>query len=88
VTLTYGYDVAGVPIRFSDGRSAASITLSGTAVSGLEFSPRQYTAVESRFVLLPARQAAAIAGQYGKKDLFIGYAGDGSGKLEARWLVE
>ncbi|MBR5471874.1 MAG: hypothetical protein IKU81_07160 [Oscillibacter sp.] len=88
VTLTYGYEVNGVPVRFVDGENAGSITLSGTTVTALELRLRRYTATEEETVLLPLRQAAAIAKRHEDAELFIGYVSDGNGRADARWLVE
>ena len=88
ITLTYGYEVSGVPVRFFDGENAASVTLSGTTVTTLALRLRQYSATEEISLILPLRQAAAIAGRYGDTELFIGYADDGNGRVEARWLAE
>lgn len=88
VTLVYGYEVNGVPVRFFDGGNAGSITLSGTTVTALDLRLRRYTETEEKTVLLPLRQAAAIAGRYEGAELFIGYAGDGNGRAGVRWLAE
>ena len=88
VILSYGYEVGGVPVRFFDGDSAATIVLSGTIVSELTLRFRQYTEAEETSLLLPLRQAAAIMGQYQEAEMFIGYADDGSGEMSARWLAE
>jgi len=88
VTLTYGYEVNGVPVRFVDGGNAGSITLSGTTVSALELRLRRYTATEEKTVLLPLRQAAAIAKRHEDAELLIGYVSSGNGQVDARWLVE
>ena len=70
-TLTFGYQLGGVPIRFADGSPAAEVTLSGRAVSSLALTPRQYTS-EAAAALLPLRQAMAIAGKDGGTELSIG----------------
>ena len=41
--LLFGYQIDGVPIRFSDGGHAAEITLSGTSVTRLTLRFRQYS---------------------------------------------
>jgi len=88
ITMTYGYQVQGVPVQFSDGSEAGSITLSGTEVSELSLRLRQYVLTEEMSLLLPLRQALAIAEQYDGAELFIGYVGGRSGRTTARWLAE
>ena len=87
-TLTFGYQVGGVPVRFSDDRSAAEVTLNGTAVSALSLRIRRYTQTESTGLLLPLRQALAIADRYPGAELSIGYADHGGTALEAIWLAD
>ena len=86
-TLTFGYQLGGVPIRFPDGSPAAEVTLSGRAVSSLALTPRQYTS-EAAAALLPLRQAMAIAGKDGGTELSIGYADTGAYPISAVWLAD
>jgi hypothetical protein len=44
--------------------------------------------LEETSMLLPLRQALAIAEQYEGAELFIGYASDGNSRAKARWLAE
>ena len=87
--LRFGYQVGGVPIRFSGGRSAAEITVSQGAVSSMTLRIRQYTVAGTGSLLLPLRQALAVvaAGREGA-ELFIGYADRGAGTAGAAWLAE
>ena len=87
-TLTFGYQVGGVPVRFSDGRNAAEVTLNGTAVSALSLYLRRYTQTESGTLLLPLRQALAIADRCPGAELSIGYADHGGTSVEAGWLAD
>lgn len=88
-TLTFGYQMNGVPIRFSDGGSAAAVTLSGSAVSTLELRFRRYVPTETNSLLVPLRQALAItAARDPGAELSIGYADNGSGTVSAGWLVD
>ena len=54
--LLFGYQIDGVPIRFSDGGHAAEITLSGTSVTRLTLRFRQYSTAGETSLLLPLRQ--------------------------------
>ena len=87
-TLRYGYQVGGVPVRFSDGQSAASVTLSGTTVSSMTLRIRQYTVTEDSSLLLPLRQALAIAAGMAGTELSIGYADNGGDTVSATWLAD
>lgn len=87
-TLRFGYHVDGVPVRFSDGSSAAEVTLTGTVVTRLSLRFRQYTASGETSLLLPLRQALAIAAaDHEGAELFIGYA-DGGASVSAQWMAE
>lgn len=86
--LTFGYQMNGVPIRFSDGGCAAKVSLAGSAVSTLELRFRQYVPTEETSLLLPLRQALAIAALEPGAELSIGYADNGSGTVSAGWLAD
>ena len=85
-TLRFGYQCGGVPIRFADGGSAAYVILSGTTVTSMELLLRQYTATETDSLLLPLRQALAIASE--GVELSIGYADNGGDTVSAAWLAD
>jgi len=86
--LQFGYHFNGTPVRFSDDSYAAEVMLEGAAVSALSLRFRQYsTSVESS-LLLPLRQALAIALQNNGSALSIGYADNGADTLPACWLTE
>lgn len=86
--LRFGYHVSGVPIRFSDGGAAAEVTLAGTSVEELSLRFRQYTDSGEASLLLPLRQALAIAAaSWEGAELSIGYA-DGGTSVSAQWLAE
>lgn len=87
MTLTFGWQTGGVPIRLDRGGGAAEVTLSGSAVSALSLRFRQYADTGEKSLLLPLRQALAIAARQGEKELFIGYVDDGAA-ASACWLVD
>ena len=87
-TLTFDYQYGGVPIRLSSGAPAATVTLSGRAVSSILFLPRQYVPAEETALLLPMRQALAIAAQTPGTELLIGYADYGEERVCPQWLCE
>ena len=85
--LRFGYQVGGLPIRFSDGACAAEVTLSGNTVTTLSLRFRQYTLSGDASLLLPLRQAMAIAACSPGAELSIGYADDRSDALSACYLA-
>lgn len=87
MTLRFGYQCGGIPIYFSDGSSAAEVTLSGTTVSSLMLRLRSYIASEESSILLPMRQALAVAAQQEGGELAIGYADGGGSSIKASWLL-
>lgn len=84
----FHYQINGVPIRFSDGRYAAEVTLSGNTVSGMTLHFRNYTTAGTTSLLLPLPQAAAIAARTPGQELSIGYVDTGSGAISAGWLAD
>lgn len=86
--LHFGYQVGGVPIRFSNGQSAAVVTLTGTTVSSMELCFRQYAVTETESLLLPLRQTLAIAEKTPGSALSIGYVDGGGETVHATWLAD
>ena len=85
--LSFGWQSGGVPIRFDRDGSAAEVTLSGSVVSGLTFLFRQYADTGETSLLLPLRQALAIAARQEGAELSIGYV-DSGGAASAKWLAD
>ena len=86
--LLFGYQIDGVPIRFSDGGHAAEITLSGTSVTRLTLRFRQYSTAGETSLLLPLRQTLAIAAEHPGTELSVGYADGGGDSVSASWLAD
>ena len=86
-TVTFDYQVGGIPIRFADGACAAEVVLDGAAVSGMTLRFRQYTAIGDTSLLLPLTQALAIAARQPGQELSIGYADTGADTVSACWLA-
>lgn len=87
-TLRFGYQIDGIPIRFSGGAAAAEVHLSGSTIESFFLRFRQYTATETASLLLPLRQAAAIAAIHPGAELSIGYADTGESAVQAGWLAD
>lgn len=88
MTLRFGYQSGGIPIYFSDGSPAAEVTLTGSTVSSLTVHLRTYTTSEETSILLPLRQALAIAADQEGSELSIGYADGGGSSVRPSWLLE
>lgn len=88
MVLRYGYQISGTPIRFADGGAAAEITLSGSVISSLSLRLRTYTATSEHSLLLPLRQALAIAAKHPGAELSISYADSGASSVSACWLSD
>ncbi len=87
VTLRFGYQYAGLPIRFADGGFAAEVTLEEASIVRLSLRVRQYTPVESGESLLPLTQALSIARAWPGRELAVRYV-DGGSTATAQWLAE
>ena len=87
IVLRFDYQIGGIPVRFTDGESAAEVTIAEGAVSGMTLRIRQYTAESTDSLLLPLRQALAIAVRQEGAELLIGYADSGSSTVSAGWLA-
>ena len=86
--LQYDYQINGTPIRFSDGSCAAEVVLTGTSITGLTVRLRQYSASGESSLLLPLRQALAIAAERPGVELSLGYADGGGSTVSAGWLAD
>ena len=87
-TLQFGYQLGGVPIRFSDGQCAAEVSLSDSVITSFWIRFRQYASSGEDSLLLPLRQALAVAASYNGAELTITYADDGEDTVSAQWLAE
>lgn len=88
INLWFGYQIGGIPVLFADGQPAAFVTLSGTSVSSMTLRFRQYSITENNALLLPIRQALAIAADTSGNTLSIGYVDAGDTTTTATWLAD
>ena len=86
--LRFGYQVEGVPVRFTNNADAATVTLSGSDVTSLTLRVRQYSHTGEIASLLPLQQSLAIAAQTPGGELTIGYSDHGGDTAEASWLLD
>ncbi len=84
----FGYQWRGLPIRFSDGGSAAVAVLEGKAVSSLEIRARRYAATGETCLLLPLTQVLGIASQRPGAELSLAYVDGGGTVTQAQWLLD
>lgn len=84
--LEFDYHVWGVPVHFSDGQPAAKVILDGNVVDNLTLRFRQYTSSIHPSLLLPLRQAMAVASRQEGAELSIGYVDCCSETVSAQWL--
>ena len=77
----------GTPLRFSDGTHAASVTIEGQSITGFTLHCRTYTLSDSPALLLPVRQAAAIAAsRYPSAELRVCYDDRGADTVGVSWF--
>lgn len=86
-TVQFGLLVNGLPVRFSDGAPEATVTLSGSTVSSFTLRFRKYLSTEETGLLLPLRQAVAIARKYSGCALSACYVDAGGAAVSAQWLA-
>lgn len=87
-TLQFDYQSGGIPIRQSTGSPAAEVHLVDNRVSSLSLLLRQYAAGSEISLLLPMKQAVAIAARQPNQELLIGYTDNGSDTSAAVWLLD
>jgi len=84
--VTFDYQKDGVLIRFSSGETAAQAEISGGNITRFSVCLRSYTSTETPSLLLPLRQALAVAaGTSGEMN--ICYVDSGS-TADAAWLMD
>lgn len=87
-TVTFDYVVGGTPLRFSDGSHAASVTIEGSTITAFTLRCRSYTLSDQPALLLPAQQAAAIAGsRYLDAELRVCYDDRGADTVGVSWFA-
>ena len=84
--LIFGYQSSYLPVMFSDGEEALSVTITGRTVTAFTYRCRAYTPLEEESALLPAAMAMAIASLHPGSGLSLGYVDGGGETLSAFWL--
>lgn len=86
--VSFGYQADGVPILFSNETSAAELLIQNGSIVSFTLRFRSYSATDSPSVLLPVRQAAAIAQhRYSGAELTVTYVDTGSDSVSAQWVA-
>ena len=88
-TVTFDYAVNGTPLRFSDGTHAAYVAIEGQTITSFMLHCRSYTLTDSPALLLPIRQAAAIAvKKYLNAELRVCYDERGTDTVGVGWFAD
>lgn len=86
-TLRFDYIVNGLPVAFSDGGSAAELTISGGAVTAASLVYRGYAYAGGEERPLPPMLAAAAAQASGGGDPVLAYCDDMT-SVSACWIMD
>ena len=88
-TVSFDYAVGGTPLRFSDGSHAATVTIEDQTITEFSLHCRSYTLSDSPALLLPIRQAAAIAdSKYLSAELHVCYDEHGADTVGVGWFAD
>ena len=87
-TLTFGYQLGGVPIRFADGSHAAEVRIEGQSITAFSLRLRRYTLTERDSLLLPLALSRAIAQRYPGCELTVAYIDSYGDSVGASWIAD
>ena len=87
-TLTFGYQLGGVPIRFADGSHAAEVRIEGQSITAFSLRLRRYTLTERDSLLLPLALSRAIAQRYPGCELTVAYIDSYGESVGASWIAD
>ena len=86
-TVTLDYVIGGTPLRFADGSHAVSVTVEGRSITAFSLHFRSYALTDIPALLLPIRQAAAIARKnHAGSELAAFYVDSGADSVGVSWL--
>lgn len=85
-TLNFGYSVDGIPVTLSGGATAARFVIRGGVIVRAELCFRAYTFTGNTLVVLPEKQAAAIAQEKGGLPLLT-YEERAAG-VTGTWIIQ
>lgn len=88
-TVTLDYVIDGTPLRFADGSHAVSVTVEGRSITAFSLHFRSYALTDIPALLLPIRQAAAIARKsHAGSELSVFYVDSGTDSVGVSWLPD
>lgn len=86
-TVTLDYVIGGTPLRFADGSHAVSVSVEGSSITAFSLHFRSYSLTDLPALLLPVRQAAAIARKsHAGSELSVCYVDSGADSVGVSWL--
>ena len=86
-TVTLDYVIGGTPLRFADSSHAVSVTVEGRSITAFSLHFRSYALTDVPALLLPLRQAAAIARKsHAGSELSAFYVDSGADSVGVSWL--
>ena len=86
-TLRFSRMVNGLPLLRGDGEAAAEFVIKDGTVVNCSFLRREYTLSDTPALLLPLRQASAIAAQYAGMEMALSYVDNGGDSSSVSWLM-
>lgn len=84
--VAFRYQWEGLPIYFSDGADALTVTVRDGEIAGFTYRSRLYAADGDSAGLLPASMAVSIASMTEGGSLTAGYVDTGAETLQPQWL--
>ena len=86
-TVTLDYVISGTPLCFADGSHAVSVTVEGSNITAFSLHFRSYALTDIPALVLPIRQAAAIARKsHTGCELSVFYVDSGTESVGVSWL--
>ena len=86
-TLRFSRMAGGLPLLSGDGEAAAEFLIRDGIVVSCSYLCRSYTPSDTPALLLPLRQATAIATQYEGMELALSYVDNGGDSAAVSWLM-
>ncbi|NCB51569.1 MAG: hypothetical protein EOM54_06785 [Clostridia bacterium] len=86
-SIKFDYVLNGVPVSFSDGSSAAEITITGSEITSAKMTFREYAYSDIAERPLPALYAAAVVQASGGGEPRLTYI-DNMDSVAADWIIE
>lgn len=85
-SMRFDYVLNGLPVVFSNGESAAELTLTGTGITSAKMQFREYSSLQTAEEPLPALQAAAAVEALGGGEPMLSYI-DNLSSVSVGWVI-